>query len=131
MSELQKFDPAQLMNGVRDRIKSTFVSLIPDEQWEAMIQKEVEMFFQSTESYYSSNRHNASPFQLLCRQVFHDITAERLRDHMSEFTSDTWDSHGPKLNEALKAMLIESAPELMVSIMRTQFQNAVNNMRNS
>lgn len=44
-SQLEKFDPSTLMQGVKDRIKSTFVSLIPDAQWDSMVQKEIDSFF--------------------------------------------------------------------------------------
>jgi len=42
--QIEKFDPAKLMEGVRDRIKSTFVSLIPDEMWSQMVEKEIYIF---------------------------------------------------------------------------------------
>lgn len=35
-NQVEKFDPSTLMQGVKDRIKATFTSLIPDEQWEQM-----------------------------------------------------------------------------------------------
>ncbi len=41
---IEKFDPSKLMDGVKDRIKSTFVSLIPDGAWEAMVEKEIYVF---------------------------------------------------------------------------------------
>ena len=41
---IEKFDPSKLMDGVKDRIKSTFVSLIPDGAWEAMVEKEIYIF---------------------------------------------------------------------------------------
>lgn len=39
-NQIQKFDPSTLMQGVKDRIKSEFVALIPDEQWKQMIENE-------------------------------------------------------------------------------------------
>lgn len=39
MTEIQKFDPSTLMEGVKERIKATFVSLIPDDQWEALCKR--------------------------------------------------------------------------------------------
>lgn len=42
--QIEKFDPVKLMEGVRDRIKSTFVSLIPDEMWNQMVEKEIYIF---------------------------------------------------------------------------------------
>lgn len=41
---IEKFDPSKLMDGVKDRIKATFVSLIPDEMWNAMAEKEIYVF---------------------------------------------------------------------------------------
>ena len=43
-NQIEKFDPSKLMDGVRDRIKATFVSLIPDEMWNAMVEKEIYVF---------------------------------------------------------------------------------------
>lgn len=43
-NEIEKFDPSKLMDGVKDRIKSTFVSLIPDEMWNTMVEKEIYIF---------------------------------------------------------------------------------------
>lgn len=42
--QVEKFDPSRLMEGVKDRIKSTFVSLIPDEIWNQMVEKEIYIF---------------------------------------------------------------------------------------
>lgn len=43
-NQVEKFDPSKLMDGVKDRIKSTFVSLIPDDAWEKMVEKEIYIF---------------------------------------------------------------------------------------
>lgn len=37
--EIKKFNPEDSLNSVKDRIKDVFVSLIPDEQWNAMIEE--------------------------------------------------------------------------------------------
>ena len=42
--QIEKFDPSKLMDGVKDRIKSTFVSLIPDDMWNSMVEKEIYIF---------------------------------------------------------------------------------------
>lgn len=42
--QVEKFDPSKLMEGVKDRIKATFVSLIPDDAWNNMIEKELYIF---------------------------------------------------------------------------------------
>ena len=42
--QVEKFDPSKLMEGVKDRIKATFVSLIPDDAWNNMVEKELYIF---------------------------------------------------------------------------------------
>ena len=43
-SQVEKFDPSKLMDGVKNRIKATFVSLIPDDAWDSMVEKELYIF---------------------------------------------------------------------------------------
>lgn len=43
-NQIEKFDPSKLMDGVKDRIKATFVSLIPDDAWNSMVEKELYVF---------------------------------------------------------------------------------------
>ena len=43
-NNIERFDPSKLMDGVKDRIKATFVSLIPDEAWDSMLEKEIYIF---------------------------------------------------------------------------------------
>ena len=45
---VEKFDPQKMMEGVKDRIKATFVSLIPDEAWNQMVEKEIYVFTTGT-----------------------------------------------------------------------------------
>ena len=128
MSDLQKFDPSQLMQGVKDRVKATFVSLIPDEQWEGMIQKEVDEFFKMDRRYNDYN--SASPFTILARSVLQDLAKEKLHAHMQTFTCDLWEDNAPKLNDELKNLLIAAAPEILTNMFKGMFQQAVNNTRN-
>ena len=46
-NQVEKFDPSRLMEGVKDRVKATFVSLIPDTEWEEMIKKEINTFLRA------------------------------------------------------------------------------------
>ena len=43
-NQIEKFDPSKLMDGVKDRIKATFVSLIPDDAWNSMVERELYVF---------------------------------------------------------------------------------------
>jgi hypothetical protein len=43
--ELEKFEPQKLIQTVKERIINTFAGLIPESEWEALVQKEVDAFF--------------------------------------------------------------------------------------
>lgn len=55
---IEKFDPSKLMDGVKERIKATFVSLIPDEMWEKMLEKEIYVFTTGRIELKSKTDHN-------------------------------------------------------------------------
>ena len=40
--EIIKYDASKVMEGVKDKIKATFVDLIPDDKWEEMIKTEID-----------------------------------------------------------------------------------------
>jgi len=126
--QIQKFDPAQLMQGVRDRIKSTFVSLIPDDQWEAMVKKESDGFFREKEiNPHVNNRQYKFDFQLLVRDELHKEAQARMKKYLEspEF-SDTWDNHGNTVaSKAVKDMFIENSGQILAGFFAGMFQNAL------
>lgn len=50
------YDPAKLMDNVRDRIRSEFVSLIPEDHWKALVRKAVDGFFEQKGSQYNNDK---------------------------------------------------------------------------
>lgn len=66
-NQIEKFDPSRLMDGVRDRIKATFVSLIPDDAWDEMVEKELYIFTTGRiipHSEYKGSDENGKPIYL-------------------------------------------------------------------
>jgi hypothetical protein len=130
MSEIQKFDPATLMQGVKDRIKSEFVSLIPDEQWTEMVKKEIDNFFAQKEAGYSSNRVYASDFGILVRNTLNEEAKKRLADYLDtpEFNT-TWGNNGlPIASEAVKQMMIENSGVILQNMFGGMFSQMAMNM---
>jgi hypothetical protein len=127
--EIEKFDPAALMQGVRDRIKATFVSLIPDAQWEQMVKKEIDEFFKAGDGY-SSSRDLRSSFQKEVNLALVDITKEKIKVMMKSYQETAWDNNAPKINEELKKVLEVEAPKIFTSMFAQMFQSAVNGMTN-
>lgn len=126
---VEKFDPSRLMEGVRDRIKATFVSLIPDDQWETMVQKEIKEFFEPTKDRWG-NRHEMSSFSIVCNEVMRDIVKIQVIDAMEKFQSTEWHNGELIVNETLKKALIDNAGELFVAMIGSQVQSVISNMKN-
>lgn len=128
MTDIQKFDSQSLMDGVRDRIKATFVSLIPDEQWDALIKKESEAFFGAKDRWGGySNKY--SDFEKLANEVMMKVATEKVEKFISEYKSTDWtDSSNSKLNEKLVALMSEKSSEILVGLLHRMFQDTVNSM---
>lgn len=86
MNEIEKFDPSKLMDGVRDRIKATFVSLIPDEMWDAMVEKEIYIF---TEGRIEIKQEfNCETKQYDLKEVRTPYTMGKLKDQWGHKTAE-------------------------------------------
>ena len=130
-NDIQKFDPQTLMQGVKDRIKATYVSMIPDEQWESMVKKELDDFFRPKEISYQ--RESKSDFQLLCRDAIHAKAKEEMVKFLAtpEFLT-TWESNGiPVCNEFIRKMVVENSGVILANFYGGLFQSMLMNFSNS
>lgn len=80
---MEKFDPSKLMEGVKDRIKSTFVSLIPDNLWETMVEREIYIFTQG-------------------RIIHHHETDYNTKDENGNYVYHDWDERKPYTGQEIK-----------------------------
>lgn len=130
-NNVEKFDPSTLMQGVKDRIKATFVSLIPDGQWENMVQKEIDAFFElskvkvsksttiTTGSYGSSTERReinseetlSSPFRELVWEHCAVLTKEILKEKIDkEYFTNHWTNNQLEVTDKMKDVIAEAAP---------------------
>lgn len=131
-TQIEKFDPSTLMKGVRDRIKATFVSLIPDAQWEELCKKEIDDFF-AVQDNWTKRRDwtKMSDFQRVCFEVFEELTKEKIKKMLQIYTSETWENNKPKISEELKKLIIENSDAIFANVMSASFQQVVNSLRNN
>lgn len=133
-TQMEKFDPSKLMDGVRDRIKSTFISLIPDDQWDKLVQAEIHRFFNapSEERRNYNGRSTLTHFQEICDAELEKFAREKIAKFFTQYANHDSTYFGevyiPNINEHLKKLLEEAAPKLFVSAMGSMFQNVVNSM---
>lgn len=121
-TQVQKFDPATLMQGVKDRIKATFVSLIPEEQWEEMVKKEVDKFFREYEIRGDGRRY-VSDFSSLVTSLLKEECERRMKEYLgsSEFQT-IWADNGQKtINHAIREMMIENSGLILCNMYQEMF----------
>jgi hypothetical protein len=118
-NDIEKFDPSKLMDGVRDRIKATFVSLIPDAQWEQLVQKEVENFFRKD-------------LEALCKEILREACKEKVKETLKTYDTGIWDSNtnSYRASEILKKIMIENSSEIFASMLEGLAVDVVQRMRN-
>jgi hypothetical protein len=118
------------MEGVRSRIKATFVSLIPDDHWEELCKKEINNFFCEKDNYHSNKRSFKSDFTEVCKEVLTEISKEKVKQFLSEYDSTVWANDGGlQASDKLKEMIIKMAPEIFAATFANMFQNAVSQMK--
>ena len=148
-NQVEKFDPSQLMEGVKSRIKSTFVSLIPDTQWEEMCKSEMDKFFKVQYKKDYNGRDTTERIPSEFEKIVTDLMREKCKEYLKELLAkpeykieSIWQFNnntnigGNKvtLSEHLDSMIKEKMPDMMnamlSSIMADSFYILFNNVRN-
>ena len=130
--QVAQFNPSTIMDGVRDKIKASFIELIPEEHWNAMVQKEIDDYFSeninvNTNNYDKSNFK--SKFQILLRSELESECKLRLADYLksSEFNA-SWGVNGQMVaSQATKTMMIENSGAIMANMFSGMFSGMLSN----
>ena len=117
MNEVEKFDPSKLMDGVRDRIKSTFVSLIPDEAWNSMVEKEIYVFTTGTietkcDTDFSQKDENGNYMRKIY-DVRTPYTGKTITDNWGKVVGESISPLQKMIREELQAKFRENIKEYL------------------
>lgn len=143
------FNQNDLMQNVKDRIKATFVGLIPDSEWEALVTKEVEAFMKTeanlefyhyqkpnTNFYGGSPEKSAhvmaggmTPMRALIWQECASRLREELKKQLLEF-SFIEDSYSGEFSEEMKRVIGEVGPAVAANFFTTLIQNYGQHLKN-
>jgi hypothetical protein len=138
------------MQGVKDRIKATFVSLIPDPQWEQMVEKEINAFFEpqiftriivKERSSYSfdhkekwtiETKENTSPFRVMVWDFCKEKTVDALKNAItSKYFTTVADQD---LSKEMETVIANAIPYGITNFFKTfaemQAQELANRIRN-
>jgi len=125
---VEKFDLATLMNGVRERIRATFVSLIPDNAWEQMVKKEMTDFMAVKERNYRRDRY--SDFSQVVFEVMEERAIKTVNKIMEEYASWNWDEHGRQIvSEKIQEMILTHAGQILLNVVGSMIQGNINELK--
>ena len=121
---LQSFD---VTAHIRDEVRKVLVASIPDEQMDAMIEKEVDSFFAPSKSTYGGD--GPSRFSRVVERAVEERVKESLKKWMSENFGTEWSKYGGPA--ALTATMVEEfIPIAQAKMVADMTQNALLNIQN-
>ena len=99
---------------LKAKIRLSFVELLPDDQWKAMITAELKRFTQPSRASYDS-REIPSVFSAVCTEVFTNFVKSEIRALMdSPEWRLSWDSSGKtQVGDAVKSWLTDNSAALI------------------
>jgi len=118
MADVMKIEPAQFVDKLRERIRSSLGELIPEEQWNAMLRAEIERFFAERveRGYYSgSERRIPSDFTFVAQET---LAAEARKRIGAYFERDAWAQRWEGGNADIPARLEQLVQENLPGLMR-------------
>lgn len=110
------------MEGVKDRIKATFVSLIPDAQWDQLCKLEIDKFFQKG-------------FKDIVTEVMQEICKEYLKELFAQpeySVANIWikspnannGHYGSKVSDHVDSMIKEKMPDMLTAMLTSVLSDA-------
>lgn len=123
--EIVKYDASVVMQGVKDKIKATFVSLVPDNKWDEMIQIEIDNWLKPEQW-----GDKQSQFSKLVNECMTGMIKDKIKKLLEEkYISSIWENNELKPNEAIEKIITENAGKIMLSVVGGMVQQVVNNMQ--
>ena len=124
-NEIKKIDVNEAMKNVKDKIKDAFVTLIPDEQWNEMVKKEIDSYFQSKQEGYGE-RGSSSSFTKDVHFVLQQEVKDRVKQYLNENFNTTWYDNGvPICNAKVEEMITKNAGKILSDMIGGTIQMAL------
>lgn len=128
MENNKEFNTNDALNSIKDRIKDVYVSLIPEEQWNEMVKKEVHNYFERTNEtpYGNNNQVRVSCFAKDVQSVLSEETKKRTKEYLTENFQYLWTENGtPKCNQLVEDMIIKNGGKILADMIGSHFQQAL------
>lgn len=143
MSDIEIFNPQTLKEKITEQVQQSFSSLIPQEAFEQLVDKEIEEFFNSEvyfkiehvkdpipgHTYYTQyNEYNRlstpiTPFKAIVWKVCHDITVEKLNRYFEVEKEKIKQQSLDLLSKELEGSISKNVELIMIEMQKNQMNN--------
>lgn len=129
MENKKEFNPNDALDAIKDRIKDVYISLIPEEQWNEMVKKEVHKYFEKNlevNNGYGNRQDKTSSFANDVHSVLSAETKERTKKYLQDNFNHLWSDNGvPKCNQMVEDMIIKNGGKILADMIGGHFQQAL------
>ena len=117
-----------LQDRVTERIRATFVDLVPEDQWRALVAKAVADYFEDRKPAhaFAGAVPSPTPFKQLVHAELTEFFRTRLRDylHGDEFFSE-WGARGMTPSDGAKRIIRECIPDVVEALLAGAVQRVI------
>lgn len=123
--EIKYFDANEALKHVKERIKDSLVSLIPDDQWNEMVKKEVDSYFKEKDEGYG-DRGRSSSFTREVHTCLQEEVRVKVKEYLVTNFNKVWHNNGvPICNEKVEEMITKNAGKILSDMIGATIQNAL------
>ena len=113
---------------VTERIKATFVSLIPEDQWKEMVSTELSKFMARQDNYHRNR--NSSPLQDMIKAAIQERFREVIAEELGKPDwKGVWESNGFKPSEVVAKLVTDAGPALFKTALAEFVNSAIESFR--
>lgn len=124
---MQGIDLTEAAQKIKEKIKDTFATLIPEEQWNEMVQKEINNYFKQTEEGYGQRGYSSS-FQKDVHSVLSDETKQRVKEYLQTNFDSVWYENGVSVcNKYVEDIITKNAGKILSDMIGGSIQMALSN----
>jgi hypothetical protein len=127
MNDIVKVDTKSIGDRLHDKVRSSLLDILTDEEWRAMVQREVEKFCTDHEvkDHYGHITKQESDLGKIVKTELELVAKQKLQETLQK---DEWVGTTEHVSEVIQSMLEKNASKIVRDLIADLFQNAVDQM---
>lgn len=119
MDEIKKFDPNDIANTLKDKVKQEFVNLIPEEYWDTFIADTTKKFMEND-------------LESVVKEALKADSNKKILTYLNEDLNNNWNAKKNRnvLDNRLKELIVNLAPQMFAEMMEQMIMTMMQNLRN-